>query len=102
MRYEKQIVHAGSFSVQQKDGEEGEGTEQVCVPTKAQSAALHHIEAALNDDGVHGGNHRAGDTEENAEPGDRGAVEEYADEETHRDQGAGHEDQEGGSCVQEE
>jgi hypothetical protein len=99
-RCEQHLHHAGTLTRKDDDGREHECREQVRVPRERERATAHDVEAFLDDDGMHRGDHTARDAEADAGAGDGCTVEEDTNEEAGGDEPAREEDVERGPCVQ--
>ena len=89
------------FACDDGDRAKDHRAEQIGVPRQGKRGAFHDGEGSFDDDGVDGGDGRAHDTKPNAFEGKRCAVEEDAREEASGDDGAGREDGDGWSCMEE-
>ncbi len=102
IRAEQELHDPGKLADEDDDGREDDGAHEVRVPREVQRAAVHNIQAFLDDDRVEGGDHRAQDAEYDADQRNFSAIQEDADEEADSDYATGKEDAERGSGVQQE
>ena len=97
----EELDDGGEFACDDGDRAEDDRAEQVGIPRQGKRGAFHDREGSFDDDRVDGGDGRADDTEPDAFERKRRAVEEDAREEASGDDGAGGEDGDGWSCMEE-
>ena len=99
---EEKVVYAGAFSSQEENGQQDDCAKEVGVPREMKRATLDNFQALLDDDGVHGSDHRAHNTEYDTEHGDLGTIQEDTDKEPDSDNRAGRKNAEGRASLKEE
>lgn len=99
---EEKIHNSRKLACQDDDRNEHERAQQVSVPRQMESAPFDDIQTLLDHHGVDGGNHRACNTEADANHRHRNGVEEHSYEETSCDNRTCSKNQKGWSGVQEE